>query len=100
MSVLSSSLHAFGDVLAATPSPSAGPSGGGFNDGAVRSFLITKIAPIIIIVVGLIIMSRSGKGQWSQALTTGGIAVLGVLFIVGGGALFVFGESIVNTFFG
>lgn len=70
------------------------------NTSGIVTFVVTKIVPILLAVVGVIILSRSGKGRWSEALTTGGIAVLGVIFIAGAGVLFAFGESFAKLAFG
>ncbi|PZS09500.1 MAG: hypothetical protein DLM55_06310 [Acidimicrobiales bacterium] len=70
------------------------------NTSGIVTFVVTKIVPILLAVVGVIILSRSGKGRWSEALTTGGIAVLGIIFIAGAGVLFAFGESFAKLAFG
>jgi hypothetical protein len=87
------------DILAVTAAPAPG-SGTTLNTTGIVTFIVSKIVPILLAVVGVIILSRSGKGQWSQALTTGGIAVLGVIFIAGAGLLFAFGESIARLALG
>jgi hypothetical protein len=78
----------------------AAPGGTTLNTTGIVTFIVSKIVPILLAVVGVIILSRSGKGQWSQALTTGGIAVLGVVFIAGATLLFAFGESIAKLALG
>ena len=78
----------------------ADPGGTTLNTTGIVGFIVSKIVPILLAVVGVIILSRSGKGQWSQALTTGGIAVLGIVFIAGAGLLFAFGESIAKLALG
>jgi hypothetical protein len=70
------------------------------NTDGIVGFIVSKIVPILLAVVGVIILSRSGKGQWSQALTTGGIAILGIVFIAGAGLLFAFGSSIARLALG
>ncbi len=75
-------------------------SGTTLNSSGIVTFIVTKIVPILLAVVGVIILSRSGRGRWSEALTTGGIAVLGVLFIAGAGLLFAFGEGFAKLAFG
>jgi|GEM_PF-4667855 hypothetical protein len=75
-------------------------SGTTLNSSGIVTFIVTKIVPILLAVVGVIILSRSGRGRWSEALTTGGIALLGVMFIAGAGALFVFGGSVAKLAFG
>ena len=70
------------------------------NTDGIVGFIVSKIVPILLAVVGVIILSRSGKGQWSAALTTGGIAILGIVFIAGAGLLFAFGESVAKLALG
>jgi hypothetical protein len=90
-------IHQSVDVLAVTAAEDPGTT---LNTTGIVTFIVSKIVPILLAVVGVIILSRSGKGQWSQALTTGGIAVLGVIFIAGAGLLFAFGESIAKLALG
>ncbi len=87
-------------VLAAQGMLAAENSGTTLNSSGIVTFIVTKIVPILLAVVGVIILSRSGRGRWSEALTTGGIALLGVIFIAGAGALFVFGGSVAKLAFG
>lgn len=82
------------------PAIVAAPGDTTLNTTGIIGFIVGKIVPILLAVVGVIILSRSGKGQWSQALTTGGIAVLGIVFIAGAGLLFAFGESIAKLALG
>ncbi|NUS73671.1 MAG: hypothetical protein HOQ05_09735 [Corynebacteriales bacterium] len=70
------------------------------NTTGIIGFIVSKIVPILLAVVGVIILSRSGKGRWSEAITTGGIALLGIMFIAGAGLLFAFGESVAKLAFG
>jgi hypothetical protein len=85
------------EVLAVATAPDPGTT---LNTPGIVGFIISKIVPILLAVVGVIILSRSGKGQWSQALTTGGIAVLGIFFIAGATLLFAFGESLAKLALG
>ncbi len=78
----------------------AGQAPSTLNTDGIVGFIVSKIVPILLAVVGVIILSRSGKGQWSQALTTGGIALLGIVFIAGAGLLFAFGENIAKLALG
>jgi hypothetical protein len=78
----------------------ADPGGTTLNTTGIVEFIVSKIVPILLAVVGVIILSRSGRGQWSAALTTGGIAVLGIVFIAGAGLLFAFGQSVANLILG
>ena len=85
------------EVLAGATAPDPGTT---LNTTGIVTFIVSKIVPILLAVVGVIILSRSGKGQWSQALTTGGIAVLGIFFIAGATLLFTFGESLAKLALG
>ncbi len=99
----------FGTAIAVTASQlttvtgsmlAADDSGTTLNSSGIVTFIVTKIVPILLAVVGVVILSRSGRGRWSEALTTGGIAVLGVIFIAGAGVMFAFGESVAKLAFG
>jgi hypothetical protein len=81
------------EILAA-----ADPGGTTLNTDGIVGFIVSKIVPILLAVVGVIILSRSGK--WSAALTTGGIALLGIVFIAGAGLLFAFGQSFAELVLG
>ena len=80
-----------------TPSPAPGP---GIHTDAVVQFLATKIAPILLAVLGVIFISRAGKGEMSRVLTSSAIAIIGLAFIAGAGALFLFGASLIQLIFG
>src|SRR5262245_45532780 len=93
-------LHAVRSVLAEptpTPAPAPGP---GIRTDAVVQFIATKIAPILLAVLGVIFISRAGKGEMSRVLTSSAIAIIGLAFIAGAGALFLFGESLIQLIFG
>jgi|SRR5258705_13951623 hypothetical protein len=85
------------DTMLAEPSPA--PSTSINTDGVVR-FIATKIAPILLAVLGVIFISRAGKGEMSKVLTSSAIAIVGLAFIAGAGALFLFGESLIKLIFG
>ena len=95
-------IHAVRDaahaVLAADPSPPAPPTP--INTTGVVQFLSYKIAPILLAVLGVIFISRAGKGEMSKVLTSSAIAIVGLAFIAGAGALFLFGESLIKLIFG
>ena len=91
-------IHAVRDAAhnaLAEPSPSTPIN----TDGVVR-FIATKIAPILLAVLGVIFISRAGKGEMSKVLTSSAIAIVGLAFIAGAGALFLFGESLIKLIFG
>lgn len=69
------------------------------TDGIVAA--ITKfVVPILLAVLGVIFISRAGKGEMSRVLTSSAIAIIGLAFIAGAGALFLFGEKLVKLIFG
>ena len=92
-------LHAIGAVFAVDPSPTPAP-GPAINTDGVVEFIATKIAPILLAVLGVIFISRAGKGEMSRVLTSSAIAIVGLAFIAGAGALFLFGESLIKLIFG
>src|SRR5262247_4169198 len=93
-------LHAI-RALAVDPTPSPGPATSpGIHTDAVFQFIATKIAPILLAVLGVIFISRAGKGEMSRVLTSSAIAIIGLAFIAGAGALFLFGESLIQLVFG
>ncbi len=85
-------------VLAAEPSPSPVPEPV-INTTGVVQFIATKIAPILLAVLGVIFISRAGKGEMSRVLTSSAIAVIGLAFIAGATALFFFGKNLVDLIF-
>src|SRR5512138_3734833 len=86
-------------LLAAEPTP-APPQGANINTDGIVQFIATKIAPILLAVLGVIFISRAGKGEMSKVLTSSAIAVVGLAFIAGAGALFFFGEGLIKLIFG
>jgi hypothetical protein len=69
------------------------------TDGIVAA--ITKyVVPILLAVLGVIFISRAGKGEMSKVMTSSAIAIIGLAFIAGAGALFLFGEKLVTLIFG
>ena len=69
------------------------------TDGVVAA--ITKfVVPILLAALGVIFISRAGKGEMSKVMTSSAIAIIGLAFIAGAGALFLFGEKLVQLIFG
>ena len=85
-------------VLATQPTPE--PSPVPINTDGIVQFIATKIAPILLAVLGVIFISRAGKGEMSKVLTSSAIAIVGLAFIAGAGALFFFGEGLIKLIFG
>jgi hypothetical protein len=82
-----------GAVLAQEPPP------GQINTTGVVSFIATKIAPILLAVLGVIFISRAGKGEMSKVITSSAIAIVGLAFIAGAATLFFVGESLIDLIF-
>jgi hypothetical protein len=76
------------------PAPS-----GEINTNGVLSFIATKIAPILLAVLGVIFISRAGKGEMSRVLTSSAIAIVGLAFIAGAATLFFVGQGLVDVIF-
>lgn len=78
------------------PTPAPDPV---INTDGVVSFIATKIAPILLAAVGVLFISRAGKGEMSKVLTSSAIAIIGLAFIAGATALFFFGKALVDLIF-
>lgn len=87
-------------------------SGGGFADGlaapeptgevdtdGILSFFASKIAPILLAVLGVIFIGRASKGEVSRVLTSSAIAIIGLAFIAGAATLFFVGEGLIDLIF-
>jgi hypothetical protein len=79
----------------AAPDP---PSGEVDTDG-ILSFFASKIAPILLAVLGVIFIGRASKGEVSRVLTSSAIAIIGLAFIAGAATLFFVGESLIDVVF-
>jgi hypothetical protein len=84
-------------ALAAQPAPEPAPPT--INTEGVVTFIASKIAPILLGVLGVIFISRAGKGEMSKVLTSSAIAIIGLAFIAGATVLFLFGKSLVDLVF-
>jgi hypothetical protein len=90
--------HAAQGVLAAEPAPSPVPGPVINTDGIVGA--ITKyIVPLLLAALGVVFISRAGRGEMSRVLTSSAIALIGLGFIAGGALLFAFGENLVHLIF-
>ncbi|HEY1487215.1 MAG TPA: hypothetical protein VGF84_14000 [Micromonosporaceae bacterium] len=92
---LAHSLH--GLVTLAAPSPSPAPKS--IDTNGIVSFFATKIAPILLAVLGVIFLGRAGKGELSRVLTSSAIAIIGLVFIAGAVSLFFVGDYLVGLAF-
>lgn len=98
MNATTSLLGAVADFALAQPTPA--PSPAGINTTRILGWLAQTIAPILLAVLGVIFLGRASRGEVSKVLTSSAIAIIGVAFIVGAGALFLFGQSLINIVFG
>ena len=90
------------DALAAAayrlaPAPPANPSD--INTTGLISFFSTKIAPILLGVLGVIFIGRASKGEVSKVLTSSAIAIIGLVFIAGALSLFFVGDYLISLAF-
>jgi hypothetical protein len=83
--------------IAPTPSPTSTPTG--INTQGIVSFFASKIAPILLAVLGVIFIGRAGRGEMSKVLTSSAIAVIGLVFIAGAVSLFFVGDYIIGLAF-
>ena len=90
--------HAASRVTASWLQPAPSPAGDQHQRRRL-SFIATKIAPILLAVLGVIFISRAGKGEMSKVLTSSAIAIVGLAFIAGAGPLFFVGESLIDLIF-
>lgn len=91
-------LHAhLGGLLAA---PSHGVLAAKTIDtGSILGFITSKIAPILLAVLGLIFIGRANRGEVSRVLTSSAIAIVGLIFIGGAVTLLFLGNYLVNLIF-
>jgi hypothetical protein len=80
-----------GEVLAAPPST--------INTNGVITFILSKIAPIMLAILGVIFIARANKGEVSRVLTSSAIAIVGLVFIAGAVTLLFLGGYLVNLIF-
>jgi hypothetical protein len=83
--------------LAPTPTPAPAPKD--INTQGIVSFFASKIAPILLAVLGVIFIGRAGKGEISRVLTSSAIAVIGLAFIAGAVSLFFVGDYLIGLAF-
>jgi hypothetical protein len=97
MNVTTSLLGAVADLTLAQPTPA--PTSGGIATTKILGWFARTIAPILLAVLGVIFIGRASRGEVSKVLTSSAIALIGVAFIVGAGALFLFGQNLINIVF-
>lgn len=80
-------------LIAAAPEPK------GIDTENIVTFFASKIAPILLAVLGVIFIGRASKGEISKVLTSSAIAIVGLAFIAGAATLFFVGEYIIGLIF-
>jgi hypothetical protein len=91
--------HALWDMARAVDGLAADPSPKEVNTDGILSFFASKIAPILLAVLGVIFIGRASKGEVSRVLTSSAIAIIGLAFIAGAATLFFVGESLIGLMF-
>ncbi|MEN3356110.1 MAG: hypothetical protein V7637_92 [Mycobacteriales bacterium] len=79
------------DVLAAEPT---------INTQGLVAWIVKYIVPLIFAFVAVIIMSRAHQGRTRENAVVAVNLFLGVLLLASGGALFVFGQGLVDLILG
>jgi hypothetical protein len=69
------------------------------NTQGIVSALASKIAPILLAVLGVIFLGRAGKGEISRVLTSSAIAIIGLVFLAGAVSLFFVGDYLIGLAF-
>jgi hypothetical protein len=81
------------------PGVLAAPGPGDINTEGILTFFASKIAPILLAVLGVIFIGRASKGEVSRVLTSSAIAIIGLAFIAGAATLLVVGDSLIKLVF-
>ncbi len=84
------------DTFAGTPL-AADPKG--IDTSGIVTFFASKIAPILLAVLGVIFIGRASRGEISKVLTSSAIAIVGLAFIAGAATLFFVGDYLINLIF-
>jgi hypothetical protein len=79
--------------------PFAEPAPSGIDTQNVVTFFASKIAPILLAVLGVIFIGRASRGEISRVLTSSAIAIVGLAFIAGAATLFFVGEYLIDLIF-
>jgi hypothetical protein len=88
-------LHTFAAVPLAAPAPA--PKG--INTDGIVIFFASKVAPILLAVLGVIFIGRASRGEISRVLTSSAIAIVGLAFIAGAATLFFVGDYLIKLIF-
>jgi hypothetical protein len=71
----------------------------GIDTEGVVTFFASKIAPILLAVLGVIFIGRASRGEISKVLTSSAIAIVGLAFIAGAATLFFIGDYLIDLIF-
>ena len=71
----------------------------GIDTKGVVGFFASKIAPILLAVLGVIFIGRASRGEISKVLTSSAIAIVGLAFIAGAATLFFVGDYLIDLIF-
>jgi hypothetical protein len=96
---LAEGLHAHVDGLLAAPGHSVPLADKTIDTTGILEFITSKIAPILLAVLGLIFIGRANRGEVSRVLTSSAIAIVGLIFIGGAVTLLFLGNYLVNLIF-
>jgi hypothetical protein len=77
----------------------AAPAPGEINTDGILTFFASKVAPILLAILGVIFIGRASRGEVSRVLTSSAIAIIGLAFIAGAATLFFVGESLIKLVF-
>lgn len=57
------------------------------NSQGLIQFVLQYIVPLLLTVIGVVIIAGAKKGNYSGVMSTTGIVVIGLIFIVGAGGI-------------
>ena len=80
-----------------TPAPAIPPV---INTAGILTFFATRIAPILLAVLGVIFIGRAKNGEVNKVVTSSGISIVGLAFLAGAATLFVVGDQLVKLVVG
>ena len=85
------------EAVAYAPTPTPAPKS--IDTDSILTFFASKVAPILLAVLGVIFIGRASKGEVSRVLTSSAIAIIGLAFIAGAATLFFVGASLIDLVF-
>lgn len=69
------------------------------NTEGITTWVLQNIIPVLLLIAGVTIIATSKKGRWSDAFGHIGLIILGLVVIVGAGALVLLAEDITAVTF-